>query len=144
MGFELIAWVALRDPDGRVLLARRNGTDRGDGLWNLPGGHVEDGEPIAVAASREASEEVGARIDPLALRHVGVQRFDLPYPSGRARGFNFFFDSHVWLGTLAPGELTSELGWFALDDLPPDILPWLPAALSAHLVEGRFWVESVG
>lgn len=144
MGFELIAWVALRDPAGRLLLARRDGTGRGDGLWNLPGGHVEDGEPIATAAAREAGEEVGALLEPGALRHVGVQRFDLPYPTGRARGFNFFFDTDTWLGELAPGEATSELGWFPPDALPPDVLPWLPAAIEAHLLSGRFWVESVG
>ncbi|MHA6525789.1 NUDIX domain-containing protein [Tessaracoccus sp. G1721] len=144
MGFELIAWVALRDASGRVLLARREGTGRADGLWNLPGGHIDDGEASAVAAAREAGEEVGALLDPSALRHVGVQRFDLPYPTGRARGFNFFFESSEWLGELAPREATSELGWFAPDALPPDILPWLPAAILAHLVEGRFWVESVG
>lgn len=144
MGFELIAWVALRDPAGRVLLARRDGTDRGNGLWNLPGGHVGDGEPAAAAAAREASEEVGALLDPSTLRHIGIQRFDLPYPSGRARGVNFFFETSDWRGELAPGEATSELGWFAPQSLPPDILPWLPAAIAAHLLEGRFWVESVG
>ena len=144
MGFELIAWVALRDAEGRVLLARREGTGRGDGLWNLPGGHVEDGEAAAVAAARETGEEVRAVLDPSSLRHVGVQRFDLPYPTGRARGFNFFFEATAWEGELTPGEATSELAWFALDTLPEDILPWLPAAIMAHLLEGRFWVESVG
>lgn len=144
MGLELIAWVALRDPAGRVLLARRHRTGRGDGLWNLPGGHVHQGETAAVAAARESGEEVGALLDPATLRHVGVQRFDLPYSSGRARGFNFFFEATAWHGELAPGEATSELGWFTLGDLPADILPWLPAAIAAHLVEGRFWVESVG
>lgn len=144
MEFELIAWVALRDQAGRVLLARRDGTGRGDGLWNLPGGHVEPGETIAVAAAREASEEVGARLDPTALRHVGVQRFDVPYADGRVQGFNFFFDTAVWHGRLAPGEATSELGWFEPGDLPADALPWLPAAIVAHWLEGRFWVETVG
>ena len=87
---------------------------------------------------------VGAVLDLSALRHVGVQRFDLPYPTGRARGFNFFFETTAWRGELAPGEATSELGWFAPDALPPDILPWLPAAIHTHLVERRFWVESIG
>lgn len=143
MGFELIAWVALRDPAGRVLLARREGTGRGDGLWNLPGGHVKDGEPAAEAAAREAGEEVGALLESSALRQVGVQRFDIASPTGRTRGFNLFYEASGWLGELSPGHATSELGWFAPDALPGDILPWLPAAITAHLVDGRFWVESV-
>ncbi len=97
-----------------------------------------------MAAARETGEEVRAVLDPSSLRHVGVQRFDLPYPTGRARGFNFFFEATAWEGELTPGEATSELAWFALDALPEDILPWLPAAIMAHLLEGRFWVESVG
>ncbi|AQP43741.1 NUDIX domain-containing protein [Tessaracoccus flavus] len=141
---ELIAWVALRDDADRVLLARRSGTSLADGLWNLPGGHIEDAEPAPVAAAREAGEEVCARLSPDDLVHVGLQRFDVPYTLGRAQGFNFFFEARRWSGELAPGEATSELAWFALDDLPADILPWLPAALQTHLVERRFYVETVG
>ena len=38
------------------------------GLWSLPGGHVEAGEPVRAAALRELGEETGikARIDGLA------------------------------------------------------------------------------
>ncbi|GAA4891600.1 NUDIX hydrolase [Tessaracoccus lubricantis] len=133
---ELIAWVILRDGGGRVLLARRCGTALADGLWNLPGGHIEDGEPAVVGAVREAEEEVGAGLAVANLAHVGLQRW--------AGGFNFFFESTAWQGSLAPGEATSELAWFALDALPDDCLPWLPAALHAHLVEGRFYVETLG
>lgn len=141
---ELIAWLALRDDADRVLLARRSGTTVADGLWNLPGGHIEDGELAAVAAAREASEEVCAHLSPRDLVHVGLQRFDLPHPLGRAQGFNFIFEARQWAGQLRPGEATSELAWFAVEALPLDILPWLPAALRTHLVERRFYVETVG
>ncbi|MCG6567358.1 NUDIX domain-containing protein [Tessaracoccus sp. ZS01] len=140
---DLIAWVILRDDVGRVLLARRSGTMLADGLWNLPGGHIEDGEPAVVAAAREAGEEIGATVAAGDLSHVGLQRFDVAYGATRARGFNFFFESTVWHGDLAPGEATSEVGWFAVDDLPEDSLPWLSAALHTHLVEGHFYVETV-
>jgi ADP-ribose pyrophosphatase YjhB (NUDIX family) len=43
---------------GRVLLQLR-----GDGnVWNLPGGHVEDGESLAEAAVREVLEETGVEV----------------------------------------------------------------------------------
>ena len=45
--------------EGRVLLAAR-ANEPMRGVWTLPGGLVEAGEPLASAASRELQEEVGA------------------------------------------------------------------------------------
>ena len=50
--------------DGKVLLVRR-GRPPAAGLWSLPGGKVEFGERLEVAAIREISEETGIAIDRL-------------------------------------------------------------------------------
>ncbi len=52
--------------DGKVLLAKR-AKKAGHGLWSLPGGHIETGEPARDAALRELTEETGvtARLDRL-------------------------------------------------------------------------------
>ncbi|MGI9465005.1 MAG: NUDIX hydrolase [Aestuariivirgaceae bacterium] len=44
--------------DGHVLLAKR-ANQKAFGLWSLPGGHVELGEPLRTAALRELAEETG-------------------------------------------------------------------------------------
>jgi 8-oxo-dGTP diphosphatase len=44
--------------DGQLLLVRR-GRDPGKGLWAVPGGKVEFGEPMREAARREVAEETG-------------------------------------------------------------------------------------
>ena len=44
--------------NGLVLLAKRANA-RAHGLWSLPGGHVEIGEPVRDAALRELREETG-------------------------------------------------------------------------------------
>ncbi|WP_432065879.1 NUDIX domain-containing protein [Streptomyces sp. C10-9-1] len=62
--------VALRDPDGRVLLGLGH-----DGRWELPGGKVDPGERFEEAAAREVEEETGLRLDPAGIT-VGAVLLD--------------------------------------------------------------------
>jgi ADP-ribose pyrophosphatase YjhB (NUDIX family) len=62
----------LANRDGGVLLCRR-GVNPGYGLWTLPCGFIERGEPASRAAAREALEEaqVAVRLGrPYALFHI--------------------------------------------------------------------------
>lgn len=61
-----VAVGVIRQPDGRVLIARRaHGTHQG-GLWEFPGGKVEPEENVRDALARELHEELG--IEPLDVR----------------------------------------------------------------------------
>ncbi|MBN2625071.1 MAG: (deoxy)nucleoside triphosphate pyrophosphohydrolase [Spirochaetales bacterium] len=51
------AW--LEDEKGRVLLCRRNDDKARGGLWEFPGGKLEDGETPQEAVEREIGEELG-------------------------------------------------------------------------------------
>ena len=44
--------------NGKVLLGKRKGS-HGEGLWALPGGHVEEYEDYWETCAREVEEEVG-------------------------------------------------------------------------------------
>jgi 8-oxo-dGTP diphosphatase len=49
--------------DGRVLLGHRSAGRRWyPDVWDLPGGHVEDGEAPEEALVREIAEELGVRV----------------------------------------------------------------------------------
>jgi 8-oxo-dGTP diphosphatase len=63
------------DETGRVLLTRRT-VHPFHGLWVMPGGKIDHGEPILQALHREVREEVGitVRVEGLidAYEHIGV------------------------------------------------------------------------
>ena len=52
--------------DGRVLIVERAKPPL-SGVWSLPGGHVEPGEPAAEAALRELAEETGVSAEVHAI-----------------------------------------------------------------------------
>ncbi|MBY8851002.1 NUDIX domain-containing protein [Saccharothrix sp. MB29] len=114
--------------DGRVLLIRRRDPDaRFDGKWHLPAGKVEAGESAPAAAVREVAEEVGVRIWDVKIFHIthavapGVE--DRSGSSWRPAGgrANRSSGARQVLG----------IGWFALSDLPDDLLGYTAIGLSA-------------
>lgn len=54
-----VAAAVIRGDDGRVLIARRPDDKHQGGLWEFPGGKVEEGEPVLEALARELHEELG-------------------------------------------------------------------------------------
>jgi 8-oxo-dGTP diphosphatase len=48
--------------DGKILITRRVDTAHLPGLWEFPGGKVEQGETLKAALMREIREEVGVNV----------------------------------------------------------------------------------
>ena len=65
-------WIGTND--GRILLQRRSPEkENNPGLWDVSAaGHVSAGESVVDSAVREVGEELGLRIDPSELRHIGT------------------------------------------------------------------------
>lgn len=88
-------------------------------------GHVEAEESVFDAAVREVAEELGVRVDrrdlvPLTVVH---RRHEDDDPINQR--VDFFFAVDRWSGTprtLEPDK-SSDLAWFALDDLPSPVVP---------------------
>jgi 8-oxo-dGTP diphosphatase len=91
----LVAALALIDADNRVLIARRPEGKSMAGLWEFPGGKLEDAETPEAAVIREAAEELGIVIDqsclaPFAFASHGYDDFHLLMP---------LFVCRKWRGT---------------------------------------------
>jgi 8-oxo-dGTP pyrophosphatase MutT (NUDIX family) len=116
-------------PDGRVLLVRRSD----DGSWAPITGIVDPGEEPAVAARREAMEETGVdiRVDRLASIAAGER---IEYPNGDRAVYLDHTFACTWLSGEAhvADDESLEVGWFALDALPP-MKPLLVERIGAAL-----------
>ncbi len=105
--------VCLAEWHGQVLLCRR-ALDPGAGLWTLPGGYVEAGEPLQAAAARETLEEARAIVDDLALYRI----YNLP----RFNEVVTVFRGTLRDGRFALGDESSEVALCSKRDLPWDAL----------------------
>jgi len=124
--------------NGEVLLLRRAGTGFFDGLYSLPGGHVEPGESLLEAAVREMCEETGLCLHADALEYVGVvhRRSD-------TNRVDFFVRAKRFTGEpqIREPDKCDGLGWFGRDGLPAATVPYIRAALDARPAP---WVLELG
>ncbi|MEU9080673.1 NUDIX domain-containing protein [Kitasatospora sp. NPDC048538] len=135
----LVAAVIVHDLDAqRVVLLRRGPRAKfAQGMWDLPVGKNEPGEPITETARRELREETGLVVAPedLRLAHVihGARGVEAP------NGFlTVVFAAHRWSGDLVNGEPAkhSEVAWVSADDVPQEFVSTTKAALHSYLDGG--------
>jgi ADP-ribose pyrophosphatase YjhB (NUDIX family) len=105
----------LEDGDGRVLLARR-AVEPGAGLWDVPGGYLEEGEHPLDGLARELREEAGVEIEPLELLGVWIDRYG-DGPDANAT-LNLYWRARILAGEPRPDDDVAELRWFGRDELP--------------------------
>lgn len=96
----LVVAVALIDIDGRVLIAQRPEGKSMAGLWEFPGGKVEEGEQPEAALIRELEEELGIDVTknclaPFTFASHTYDDFHLLMP---------LYVCRVWEGTVTPKE----------------------------------------
>lgn len=119
--------VLLEREDGAVLLMRRAGTGFFDGLYSLPGGHLEAGEAIADTARRELLEELGVEIDAPDLGYLGVV-----HRLSDTNRIEFFMRTARWRNVprIAEPDKCDALEWCLPSALPENTVPYIRAALA--------------
>lgn len=124
---------------GRVLLQLKAEGRFGGGLWNGPGGKLQDGESPEAATVREVREETGLTVGGLVAHGRLMFYFgDAQEPSYTVH----VFSTRRFEGTLRPSD-EGRLAWFSEDALPyhemwPDDPIWVPHLLAGQRLRGTF------
>ncbi len=116
----LVVACALVDPDRRIFMAQRPAGKSMAGLWEFPGGKVENGETPEEALIRELKEELSIDVTasclaPLSFASHAYDEFHLLMP---------LYVCRKWSGFIQPTE-GQKTGWFTLAELTD--LPMPPA-----------------
>jgi 8-oxo-dGTP diphosphatase len=104
--------------DGKLLAQQRAWPPGHAGQWELPGGHVEEGESEAFALARECSEELDVVIE--VGERVGQE---IPLPGDKV--LRIYAASLVSPGDEPRAVEHLAVRWLGPDDL--DDVDWLPA-----------------
>lgn len=100
-----VSKVILLDGEQVLLLLRKEGQKHA-GKWDLPGGHILEGEDTISGATRETKEET----------NLDIRALEAVYTSGRKS----FFKTRTWEGVVfSPGELPEhdDYKWLTLSQI---------------------------
>lgn len=89
-----------------------------DGGWSIPGGWADIGYSPSEIALKEAKEEAGAEVKTVRLLAV-IDKLKHDYPISPFHIYKLFILCELVDDTISSGTETSDVNFFALNNLPP-------------------------
>ncbi|MEU8914647.1 NUDIX domain-containing protein [Streptomyces nigrescens] len=135
----LVAAVIVHDKESNrvVLLQRSEQAKFAQGMWDLPVGKSEPGEPVTATAVRELHEETGLTVKPEALRiaHVIHGAWGVEAPNGF---LTIVFVADEWSGEPENREPKkhAQVQWASTDSIPEEFVGTTASALHRYLASG--------
>ncbi len=130
----------LLEQDGKILLGRRCNTGYADGQYQVPAGHVDEGELPTEAMVREVKEEIGIDVlsSDLELVHISYR----PKHDDSDNRIDLFFKAKKWSGEIKNMEphKCDDLQWFSVNKLPENMTFHVAKALNC-IQKGIFYDE---
>jgi ADP-ribose pyrophosphatase YjhB (NUDIX family) len=110
------------DHQPRVLLSRR-GIEPFKGMWDCPGGYLENGEPPENGLAREMKEELGVRIADPRLFATGIDEYPREDVAEEARFvLSLYYRCDIPDDArLNPADDVVEAAWYPLNGLPQNM-----------------------
>lgn len=120
LGQRVGAGIAVLRGEQLLLIQRRD-----NGLWDIPGGAVNPGENVFLAAIREVTEETGIRVGSATLLDVfSGPGFQHTYPDGNTVDWaTVLYLSRDVAGAARAADDAAQAAWWPLKNLPADISP---------------------
>jgi 8-oxo-dGTP diphosphatase len=106
----IVVVAAVIERDNHFLLTRRQAGVHLEGMWEFPGGKIDEGEAHADALRREIREELDCDVD------VGELAFSTSHDYGDRTIELYFYTSRL-IGEPRP-LLGQEMRWVAREELP--------------------------
>ena len=121
--------------EGKILLLRRANTGYEDGMYSIVAGHIDGDEDVKSAMIREAKEEAGIEITQSNIKFAGVM-----HRKSDDERIDFFFVADSWDGEVTNMEpqKCDDLSWFAIDNLPSNIIPYVQRAIENYISGVQF------
>ncbi|MEL3946529.1 NUDIX domain-containing protein [Streptomyces sp. LNU-CPARS28] len=135
----LVAAIIVHDQATKrvVLLQRSENAKFAQGMWDLPVGKREPGEPITDTAVRELYEETGLTVKPESLKvaHIIHGAWGVEAPNGF---LTVVFAAHEWSGEPENREPRkhAQVRWVATDVIPEEFVDTTASALHRYLDGG--------
>lgn len=126
----LVVAAALVDQDGAVLLGQRPMDRSLGGLWEFPGGKVEQGETPEAALIRELDEELAIRVKQACLAPFVFTTHDL----GDRHLILLLYLIRRWDGEITP-TIHENLKWVKPRDMRNYPMPEADKPLVSYLID---------